>query len=308
MLKKNIKFILSFYVKKYGGVLYKIIKTKFNRFFATKITGFRRLIELKSNKFWFNYPFGEKVQASHEEYLQLASKVKLEEYPQIDDYEKKIGYKVDIKWLDELALHTQVVIKESPLCYAHGRLLYTTLSNYINKQKNLSPVNRITIWETGTARGFSSICMAKALYEHKQAGAILTFDVLPHNIKMYWNCIDDIEGPKTRRELLKPWEFLLENYIIFHQGDTALELQKMRAERIHFAFLDGAHTYDDVMFEFSQIKYFQKSGDIIVYDDYTPQQFPGLVQAVDEICKNYNYKRIDIQAHFGRGYVVAVKE
>jgi hypothetical protein len=44
------------------------------------------------------------------------------------------------------------------------------------------------------------------------------------------------------------------------------------------------------------------------FDDYAPLQFPGFVSAVDEICEQYNYRRTDLQAHSGRGYVVAVKE
>ena len=82
----------------------------------------------------------------------------------------------------------------------------------------------------------------------------------------------------------------------------------MEAERIHFAFLDGGHSYEDVMFEFEQIRERQQPCDMIVYDDYTPKQFPGIVRAVDEICRRYHYRHIDLQAHTGRGYVVAVKE
>ena len=62
------------------------------------------------------------------------------------------------------------------------------------------------------------------------------------------------------------------------------------------------------MFEFEQIQERQEVGDMIVYDDYTPQQFPGLVKAVDKICKTHLYRRTDMKAHEDRGYVVAVKE
>jgi hypothetical protein len=149
--------------------------------------------------------------------------------------------------------------------------------------------------------------MAKALQNQQRAGLILTFDVLPHQTPMYWNCIDDLNGPRTRTELLEPWQDLLRDYVVFHQGDTKLELPKVQTERIHFAFLDGAHTYKDVMFEFAQIREQQQPGDVVVYDDYTPQQFTGIVKAVDEICETYRYKRTDLQAHSGRRYVVAVK-
>ena len=62
------------------------------------------------------------------------------------------------------------------------------------------------------------------------------------------------------------------------------------------------------MFEFSKIKDAQHTGDIIVYDDYTPSLFPGLVEAIDEICRKYSYSRINLVANDSRGYVIATKE
>jgi predicted O-methyltransferase YrrM len=254
-------------------------------------------------------PFSNEPQRTPERYRELAAEVQKQSYPEIEQFEQESGFQISLDWLDELALQTQVVIKSSPLCYAHGRVLYAALSIYLQKSSPIRPTERITIWETGTARGFSALCMAKALQDQQRSGLILTFDVLPHQNAMYWNCIADHErGELTRAELLKPWQELLEDHIVFHQGDTQLELPKVKSERIHFAFLDGAHTYDDVMFEFSQVEGHQLPGDVIVYDDYTPSQFPGLVQAVDEICEHHQYRRTNLQAHSGRGYVVGVKE
>ena len=62
------------------------------------------------------------------------------------------------------------------------------------------------------------------------------------------------------------------------------------------------------MFEFEQIQNHQEKGDMIVYDDYTPNLFPGVVQAVDEICEQYDYKRIILNAGPERGYLVATKQ
>ena len=61
--------------------------------------------------------------------------------------------------------------------------------------------NNINILETGTARGFSSIIMSRVLINKKVSkGSIYTLDILPHNVKMYWNCISDpINGKVTRR-------------------------------------------------------------------------------------------------------------
>ena len=61
--------------------------------------------------------------------------------------------------------------------------------------------------------------------------------------------------------------------------------------RVHFAFLDGCHTYEDVIFEFNIIKNSQFTGDVVVFDDYTNNLYDGVVKAVDEICKNiFTYK------------------
>jgi predicted O-methyltransferase YrrM len=266
-----------------------------------------RSVDKWANRQWFVNPLARTPIAEPSHYLALASNVRNEAYPEVDRFEKICNAAIDLNWLDNVALHTQVVIKKSPLCYAHGRVLYSSLSAWLRTHSSDSTTDRITVLETGTARGFSALCMAKAMNDQQRSGSILTFDVLPHTIPMYWNCIDDGDRKKTRAELLQPWNKLVENYIVFNQGDTRIMLPKVRCSRIHFAFLDGAHTYDDVMFEFMQVAPFQQAGDVIVYDDYNQTQFPGLVKAVDEICTQQGYDRIDIYAHKDRGYVVAKK-
>lgn len=266
-----------------------------------------RSVDRWANRNWLINPLIRAPIADPGRYRTLADNVRNEIYPEIDHFENICNAAIDRDWLDDIALHTQVVIKNSPLCYAHGRVLYSALSLWLRTHSSNTAADRITVLETGTARGFSALCMAKAMNDQQRAGTILTFDVLPHTIPMYWNCIDDGDGQKTRAELLQPWIKLVENYIVFHQGDTRISLPKVRSSRIHFAFLDGAHTYDDVMFEFMQVAPFQLAGDVIVYDDYNQTQFPGLVKAVDEICAHQGYDRIDIRAHKGRGYVVATK-
>ena len=49
-------------------------------------------------------------------------------------------------------------------------------------------------------------------------------------------------------------------------------------------------------------------GDVIVYDDYSPNTFPGIVEAVDHICKDHGYKRHDISSEGERAYVIATKQ
>ena len=68
--------------------------------------------------------------ASRETYQKLAKASAMQVYPEIDLFEQETGYAIASEWLDKLALHTQVVIKRSPLCYAHGRVLYIGLSGF----------------------------------------------------------------------------------------------------------------------------------------------------------------------------------
>ena len=66
----------------------------------------------------------------------------------------------DREFVDELALATQVVPKDEQLDWSHGYLLHAALGSYLRRTPSDRPV---TIFETGTARGFSAICMAQAL-------------------------------------------------------------------------------------------------------------------------------------------------
>ncbi|NOL48014.1 cephalosporin hydroxylase family protein [Synechococcus sp. MIT S9220] len=256
---------------------------------------------------WHDFPLGRYPIGSEQLYLELANKASSISYPEIDSYERDVGYSIDLEWLNDLALQTQVVCKTSPVCYEHGRLLYSTIRAYL-ADNNFSPTEKLSIVETGTARGFSSICMAKALHDASHPGVIHTFDLLPHDVPIYWNCIADHQrGPLSRSSLLDRWNNLISNYIIFISGDTRNQLQKMHFSRVHLAFLDGAHTFDDIIFEFNQIKDHQKSGDYIIYDDYTPSYFPELVKAVDYICLTYSYSFLKISASTSRGYLIAIK-
>ena len=261
-----------------------------------------------ANLKWQENPFGSSVQSTEAHYLELASIAREKEYPDIENFEEASGYAISRPWLDALALQTHVVIKTSTLCYAHGKVLYSALSQYLKPPPVDSAGERLTILETGTARGFSALCMAKALSDYRRPGVILTFDVLPHCKKMYWNCIADHQrGRLTREELIAPWRQLADTYIIFHQGHTQIELPKVNVGRVHFAFLDGAHTYKDVMFEYSQFGLRQFPGDMLVFDDNSPNQFPGVVKAVDEICHTHGYDKLALNSEGGRGYVVARK-
>jgi len=250
-------------------------------------------------KFYLN-PFGNDIRASRETYLRLHKDEQHRDYPEVNDIEAELGYSLDRDWFETLALHTQVVVKKNPLNYQHGRLLYAFLRDYIAKNNE----REITILETGTSRGFSSLCMAKALSDANQAGKIITIDVLPHDQQFYWNCIDDHERKKSRREILEPWQDLLDR-IVFIQGNTLEVVNRIAMNRVHFAFLDAQHEKNHVLREYNSIRNCQFPEDVVFFDDYTPQQFPGVVAAVDAIMEEGRHEFRKIRLSDYRGYVFA---
>jgi hypothetical protein len=251
------------------------------------------------------YPFGPSPRASRETYLALAEAARSRSYPEIDALEHELGFAVDTAWLDDLALHTQVVVKASDICYQHGRILYAALRHRLT---TLDGAGLVRCFETGTARGFSALCQAKALADHQRPGEVISVDVLPHRDPIYWNCIDDHEGPKTRHALLEPWS-PLRGLVLFLQGDTRVMVERIAVDRLHFAFLDARHTFEDVMREIAFVADRQALGDVIVFDDVTPSLFPGVVRAVDAIVRNpdhpYEVRRIRLTDQ--RGYAIATR-
>jgi len=248
-------------------------------------------------------PFGTSPHASAEEYRRRWEDARARVYPAIDDYERASGDAIDATWLHQLALLTQITIKQSELCYQHGRLLYSRVRRYVRERAH----DHLTIVETGTARGFSALCMAKALADDGATGKIITFDVLPHDVAMLWNSVRDAEGPRTRAELLTDYADLIERHVIFHRGDTKRELALMSFPRIHVAMLDSVHTYDHVMAEYDAIRGRQQPGDVLFFDDYTPDAYPGVVKAADEICARWGYRTDVVSANARRRYLIAEK-
>ena len=238
-----------------------------------------------------------------EGYKKLHKKAKEQIFEEINLDEKKCGYAIDIEYFENLALHLQVVKKKSTLNYQHGRLLYSRLRNYLSKKSD----KVVNILETGTARGFSSICLSKALNDSNRIGLIVTLDIIPHNKNLFWNCIDDESGKKTRAKLLEQWESETKN-IIFLEGSSKSTLSKLHIDRIHFSFLDAQHTELEVLNEFNYVKSRQISGDIIIFDDYSPGLFDGVVNAIKQIEYDGLYEIEIINNTNQRGYVIATRK
>ena len=76
--------------------------------------------------------------------------------------------------------------------------------------------------------------MAKAITDTPEyEGKILTIDILPSDVPMYWNVIDDHEKKKTRFELLQNWQTELKK-VEFLKGKTEEVLKKLKIPRVNF--------------------------------------------------------------------------
>jgi len=226
----------------------------------------------------------------------------------LSSIQNEFGYLYPKEEMDELGLKLQITIKKSLPMYLHGYVLSSALDKYLRNYKG-----KITILETGTARGFSSIIMAKMLKKYSMEGTIHTLDLTGHYDKIFGNCIKaaKLQRHISRRECLEEWQKMEDTYIKFYQGDSIKTLQTLELPRINFAFLDGHHIYDYVKFELEYVSQRQQSGDIIVCDDYTLEQFPEIVKAIDNFVKNDLYNMKTFYGNDGnksRGYVYLVRK
>ena len=84
-------------------------------------------------------------------------------------------------------------------------------------------------------------------------------------------------------------------------------MPRVQIERINFAFVDAMHTERDILAEFRYIEEKQRSGDVVVFDDYSAAKFPEVVRAVDKICIDFAYDARVVEASKERGYLVATR-
>ena len=210
---------------------------------------------------------------------------------------------IDREFILNLAFITQIMVKKSEISIDHGKILYAIVDRYCEKNEG----KNITIVETGTAKGFSSICMAKALSENKCFGKIYTFDLIEHNNKYRWNNICDLDDLVSREEMLKDWKYLIDEFIVFISGFSHINLKNIHFGRINFAFIDGSHYGHDIDYEFNYISNFQHKGDQILFDDFDNDTYKSLTNKINELCKKLNYKKSFIAGNNSRNYLLATK-
>ena len=231
----------------------------------------------------YKNPFGKKPLArSVKEYEKNFSKsVEIKNHP-ISSHKLFLKHKPDIAFIEKLAFTLQNVLKNTKNSYIHGYVLYIYLAEYIDNYLNNegSKCDSLNIVDIGTARGFSSLCLAKVLNNKNINGKIFTFDILPNRSTFFWNAYTDIsKGPLSRIDLLNPWKELVNKYLIFFGTATFNSLKVVDIPNINFAFVDGSHFFKDVMWEIDYLIKRLNKKSIIIFDDYDEELFTGVVKA-----------------------------
>ena len=243
------------------------------------------LPQSKKNSSFFSEKWHEGIDKSRSNFNRIKEKL-------------NIACDIPFEFIDQLAKITQVTDKETEINWAHGYLLYGLVFEMAVKHSD-----PLTIIEVGTARGFSSLCMAKALHDAKRYGKIITIDIVNHENQIYWNTIGD-ETKRTRYELLSDYKELTNLYITYITGKSNFIMPLLSVGNVNFAFLDGSHFYEDVKFEYEWLKGRLDNNGMIVFDDYDPK-FPEIQRLVDDLKRNNNIEIV--YSSDDRGYGILRK-
>ncbi len=260
-----------------------------------------------TQKKWYCFPFGRRPYTNDKKTYESLFKIALSsESADVDLLEKETNFTIPSDFYKEISLILQTPIKKSPNSFIHGRILFSEFASYLHN--SLDSVDKgITAIDIGTARGYSALCLAKASQLSSYNISIHTFDVLPNDVKMYWNSISDLEhGAMTRRDLLQPWEELISKYCTFYCGTTRHLLKLIDFPEINFAYVDGSHKYIDIVFELNYLANKITKPGVILCDDYDEVLFPGVVKAVNYLLSKNIHKSTSFYKVTDSRHLVAI--
>jgi hypothetical protein len=238
-----------------------------------------------------------------QQYDNIFNAERRERYPQIRKLEIELGYEVNLDKLESAARVLACPLKKNPPNWQHGRVVYATVADRIARLGRCEDFRTLDI---GTAKGFSALCAEWACNdvgddENVRLGSwqVTSVDVIDPRSKIKRNTVLEIDGAITLYETLKPWP---EAEGIRFVQSTGIDWLKKNFSRLHYAFIDGKHSYDAVHQELALIAERQEPGDVIVADDL---QVDGVAQAWSGLK---GYSRRIVQARPERSYGIGVKD
>lgn len=239
------------------------------------------------------------------EYDSIFKKEQTHSYPIVDMYERMHEFAIDRTKLESMARTLACPLKVNPPNWQHGRVLYTTLRFFIERLFKPTPGEIALFLDIGTAKGFSACVMSHAVADAKKVFAqIVSIDVINPNARVPRNSVAEIDGHHSIAEFVNGHlvqnDFVGVDFLGGGSTDWLKRAHKLTA-RIPFAFIDGKHTYDQVLFEGATLTNLQKPGDILMFDDC---QIEPVGRAVKDLV-HYDKRYVDIGP---RNYCVAVRQ
>jgi hypothetical protein len=228
------------------------------------------------------------------EYERVFEQECAQSYPTIDAYEVRTGYAIHPRRLESAARVLACPVKSNRPNWQHGRVIYSTLMKYL--EGRTEPLN---LFDCGTAKGFSALCMAFALNDAKATGTVNSVDVVDPAALVPRNSILDCERLRTVHEFVVPWPE--SDRIRFHHLGGSRWLKDNPA-RVHFAFVDGKHAYASVLEETKLLTERQEPGDVAIFDDL---QIEPVAEAVMVGTLGYRVEFLDAKPD--RRYAIATR-
>jgi hypothetical protein len=180
-------------------------------------------------------------------------------YPEVDAY---AGTKS--AYIDRMARELACPVKVNPANWQHGRIIYAAAKRYLETSKE----DFYNFVDIGTAKGFSAMCMDAAACYARAMGIIDSIDVVDPYALVRRNSVLECAGARfTVPEFTRPYRNGAFAIKWHGRGSQEYFVQSLAPARIHFAFVDGKHTFEAVMGEANAIAMRQKKGDIMILDD-----------------------------------------
>jgi len=199
-----------------------------------------------------------------------------------ESFIKKLGFTVPFEEIydfgDRLGcLHKNMIGGFERHLYIRGALYYSLIRKFKPK----------TVLEFGTALGYSSLCMAKAMNDFNVDGKIYTIDRFPmnHTHERYFQEKDEkiIAKKKSNNEI---WPEVADSRwiekIIPLTGFTGQVMNKADLPKIEFSLIDAAHHYEGVKHDFYSLLNVAAENFNVLLDDYIDRPYFGITQFVNE--------------------------
>lgn len=199
------------------------------------------------------------LERTKDAYGQAFEVERLRSYPLVDAFEARCGYAIERKRLEDAARVLACPLKVNPPCWAHGRVLYSLVRQYLEGCRS-----RVLMLDIGTAKSFSALCLQWALNDAQVQGTVVSVDVIDPRSREARNTVAELEGGKTLAELLAPWP---EAGAIKFLHCTGVQWLTQYTGRIEVAFVDGKHQGTVVWKEGALLADRQQPGDLVIFDD-----------------------------------------